>query len=219
MKLALLLLLLVVSCGKEKNESKKSQAEEFDEDGLFYGVVEPINKARASGAIKISKYGDSVQVVVKFKGPASSGHEHFLYESSDCPRSDMDGNGTIDAAEVAVQAGERIMAFDAGIQESSYHLMLADLSRKVIKFEERTYLVFSGAEPVGCASIDRVYQEPTDESDTYEPQRPRPPRRRPKPEEPDVKPPPAPPEDTPSWWDRLTDRLRQWWCRVRRRCG
>lgn len=216
MKLALLLLLLV-SCGKEKKDSKKVQAEEFDEDGIFFGSLEPFNKTKASGHIKIAKYGDSVQVTVKFKGPTST-YEQYLYESSDCPRTDMDGDGRIDSSEVGAQAGERIMALDQGIQETSYHLMLADLRRNVIKFDERTFIVYNGNGPVGCATIDRVYEEPTEEPQDTEPERPRRPRPRPRPE-PEVKPPPPPPPEHTFWWERLSDRLRQWWCRVRRRCA
>lgn len=217
MKITLLLLLLI-ACGKEEKESKKKLQEEFDEDGLFYGSVEPFNKAKASGHIKISKMGDSLQVTVKFKG-SSNTYEQYLFESSDCPRTDMDGDGTIDASEVGAQAGGKLMALNQGIQETSYHLMLADLGRDVIKFDERTFIVYNETQPIGCATIDRVFEEPIPEPEE-EPNRPRRPRPRPRPE-PEVKPPPPPPPgpDNSSWWSRLSDRLRQWWCRVRRRCG
>ena len=211
-------MLLLISCGKEKKDSTKKQAEEFDEDGIFYGSVQPFNKAKASGHIKIYKTGDSVQMTVKVKGN-SEAYEHYLYESSDCPQTDLDGDGTMDASEIGVQAGNRIMAIDSGVQETSYHLMLADLRRKVIKFEDRIFIVYGEDKPLGCASIDRVFEEPTGPEEP-QPERPTRPRRpRPDPE-PEYKPPPPPPEpEHTSWWSRLSDRLRQWWCRVRRRCG
>lgn len=210
----LLLLLLLFSCGKKKS-SEKRQNEFFDEDGIFYGRIQELNNSGAAGYIKIVKQGDSVEVKLRVDGLKSGTHEQYLHENSRCPISDLDSNGTIDVNEVSVQSGKRIIEFVEGTHESSYHLLLADLGREMMNFENRTLVVFQGIIPAGCAEIDRYVEEPP------EPEAPRPtytPRPRHEPEVRPLPPPPPPPEHT-SWWSRLTERLRRWWCRVRGRCS
>lgn len=200
------MLLLIVACGKEQKSKSKKNREEINEDGLYYGKVIGLNKSLAKGSIKINKIGDSVEVTVKVTG--ANAPEQFLYEGSFCPGRSED---------VGIQSGKRLLAFDQGTHETSYSILLADLNKRAIYFEDRTFIVYDGVEAIGCADIERFWGTPEED----EPHDPPPPRRpRPRPREPEVEPPPPPPppEEHSSWWERLSDQLRRWWCRVRRRC-
>lgn len=200
--------MLIISCGKGKQTNDKKPREEINEDGIFYGDIGSFNKNATSGFIKINKIGDSVEVTVNVKG-SSSKTEQYLYAGDYCPSF---------ATEVATTCGKRLMAFDVGTHETSYSVMLADLRMRSIRFEDKTFIVYQGNQAVGCANIDRYFEEPPFPEPEPEAPRRRPPTHRPqKPELPEVKPPP--PQEHDSWWDRLSDRLRRWWCRVRRRCG
>jgi hypothetical protein len=209
-----MLLLILVSCGKPKSKDKK-QNQVFDEDGIFYGRIVSLNQSKAKGQITITKAGDSVEVAIKLGGLTDGTSAQYLYENNRCPIADLNSNGDIDINEVATQSGKRMVEFDVGTHESSYHLLLADLGRKIMDFEVRTLVVFQGVEPVGCAELESVFAEPPEEDDrsttTYRPPRPRP--------EPEIKPPPPPGPEPSSWWSRLSARLRRWWCRMRGRCS
>lgn len=214
----ILLLVILFSCGKKQSSAKK-QKEEFDQDGLFYGRIYPMNRSGVTGHIKINKVSDSLAATVKLNGVASGSHEQFLYENNGCPAADPNGDGTIDVSEVSTQSGAKIIEFIEGLQESSYHVMLAAVGKGMIDFEKRTLIVFKGFLPIGCAELEKVLDEPVEPEITPSTQ----PRPRPRPQvepEPEVEPPAAPEVEEPStWWDRLSDRLRSWWCRVRGRCS
>lgn len=209
----LMLLLLLVSCGKFKSKDKK-QNQVIDEDGIFYGRIVPLNQSKAKGQVTITKAGDSLEVSIKLGALESGSTSQFLYENNRCPIADLNSNGEIDINEVATQSGKRMVEFDLGTHESSYHLLLADLRRETMEFELRTVVVFQGVNPVGCAELESVYSEPP-EAEEAPPTTYRPPRR----EGPEVKPPPPPEPEPSSWWSRLSDRLRRWWCRMRGRCS
>lgn len=208
-----MLLLLLVSCGKPKSKDKR-QNQVVDEDGIFYGRIQPLNRSKANGQITITKAGDSVEVKILLKGLSNT--TQYLYENNRCPIADLNSNGDIDINEVATQSGNRMVEFDVGTHESSYHLLLADLKREMMEFEVRTLVIFQGVDPVGCAELESVFAEPPEEEEaprtTYKPPR------RPRPE-PEIKPPPPPEPEPTSWWSRLSARLRRWWCRMRGRCS
>lgn len=207
----IMLLLILVSCGKPKSKDNR-QNQLFDEDGIFYGRIQSLNDSQAGGQITITKAGDSLEVKIALKNLSNT--TQYLYENNRCPMADFNSDGDIDINEVTTQSGNRMVEFDEGIHESSYHLLLSDLGRESMEFEVRTLVVFQGVNPVGCAELESVFSEPPQEEEaprtTYKPPRPRP--------EPEIKPPPPEPEPT-SWWSRLSARLRRWWCRMRGRCS
>lgn len=202
-------LLLLVACGKAKEMPEDDLREEINEDGVYFGEIWSLDKNVSKGSIRISKMNDAVDVTLKLNSPANG---HYLYEGSLCPGL---------ASEIETTSGRRLMAFEPGTYSSSYSLMLADLGLDAMRFEDKTLIIYQNGVATGCANIERHF----DEGPTIPEERP--PRHRqpripgppPRPRQPTPHPPPPPPDDGPSWWERLGDRLRDWWCRVRGRCG
>lgn len=222
------LLILIGSCGK-KPDSSDTEVEE-DEDGVYYGELSPINSSYTTGSIRISKYGDSLEVKINVMGAALQVHKQLLHQIKYCPGIDfsrVDSMSETDLenhyGEVVVPLDDDISARDLGAgfypsgssysyyQETSYQLMQTDSGRAFMDFQNRTFVVYSGKMPVACASIDRVYREPG--GPEYRPR----PIRVSRPAEVEV-PDHTPPVERVSWWERLSDRLQAWWCRVRGRC-
>lgn len=182
---------------------------------MFYGRILKLNHSNAAGFVKIIKLGDSVEVTVKIRGLKPNTSQYFMHESFRCPTIDINSDGEIDLSEIRSLSGPRIIELMEGVHESSYHLMLTDLKREIMNFEKRSVIVYQGSKAVGCAELDELTFEPEEE---VEPEsvpipRPKPPR-----VEPEYHPPETP-QAPSSWWNRLTDRLRNWWCRVRGRCS
>jgi hypothetical protein len=150
-KIYLLFLVLVMSCGKSVTEDADEEVrEEMTPDGTFSALLIPVNErlsSSISGDVKVLKYGDNFSVRVRLKNASGGKYSQHLHTGIFCPGKSQDTNtdGFIDGFEARKQAGQIIVPFDDDLssqfggsglllqgsysysKSTSYYLMLSDL--------------------------------------------------------------------------------------------
>jgi hypothetical protein len=148
----LILLPVLLSCGKTVVNKDQVEEEEEDLEGTYSALLYPVNPRlvhAVHGKIVVSKYGDEFEARVQLKNGNSGTHKQFLHTGSICPHisQDLNGDGYIDMEEAMNDAGGVTIPFDGDLsgqlpgsefypsgtysykRSTSYALLLSDLGR------------------------------------------------------------------------------------------
>jgi hypothetical protein len=149
--ITMMILLIVISCGKAAQDKLDTQGEEVtDSDGTYMAILIPSNgkvSSHVNGEVKVIKYGDEFKVQILLKNAPSGVHKQSLNTGSECPHRDDDENrdGYIDNYEAKDKMGLIIVPLDGDLssqsegersypsgsysysKSTSYYLMLSDL--------------------------------------------------------------------------------------------
>ena len=111
------LLMSVVSCGSESDDSSDDpQQEEETQTGVFRVVLNPENTSvsTAAGTGTVTIFGDQFETRIVLGGARSTTHAQHIHAGSRCPTAadDTNGDGVVDAAEASAVYGPVILDLD-----------------------------------------------------------------------------------------------------------
>ncbi|MGE3610249.1 MAG: hypothetical protein AB7I27_11720 [Bacteriovoracaceae bacterium] len=177
----ILLLFLLLSCGKQHKEKKFPIKEAQTVEGNYAGEFLSINEKVADqidGKILVSRVGDLFEAKLKIRNLPKGEHRQYFYSGISCPSiiDDKNFDGYVDAIEMQNSAGNRILPLDNDLtrigtttdffpsgsfykysQSASYSQMLSDLNeRDDLLLDGIIVIIFGAAEEFLPNTVSRI---------------------------------------------------------------